>query len=314
MKQLERIAERYALGELDSRQAAFCIVSLVSQNKFYFKVNDLSREEFDNFMLKELPHIEHILETFDARRANFSTFFYKSFHTAAHTYKRRLVTRLASEESMHYMDDILYEEQEYRYAQDEGELCVEAASVEEEFRYWASRPERKRRSCLMNTMQKKHYHSADDEKIEDLRRSACLILFLKSSAVVDDSSVRSTSIVTGLSEEKLFAMKEELKEKIEKKMGRRQNARDARDLAFFLRRRYIVQYGMYNDTSMRQKIREGFKYQSKHWKRNILRLENAISIAPSNKDIGRILNISEMKVAGILKLARKKIDEICVRL
>ena len=83
MKQLERIAERFRGGVLSSREAAFEIVHLIGKMKAYFNLENWRPEDYEDFLLKELPHITNLLETFDPRKANFSTFFYKSFMPAA---------------------------------------------------------------------------------------------------------------------------------------------------------------------------------------------------------------------------------------
>ena len=311
MKQLERIAERFRSGVLSSREAAFEVIHLIGKMRPYFNLENWTPEDYEDFLLKEVPHIANLLETFDPRKANFSTFFYKSFMPAARSYTRKKVSRIAAEESINSMSSLLLEEHEYRYAQDEGEICVEAACAEEDLRQWTYRNSKDRRDCIMNRMQKKYFRSAEDEKIEDLRRSACLILFLKSSAVADDASVRNTSIVTGISEEKLFYMMTELKEKLELKMARRQETNNARDSAFFLRRKYRIQDKKLDDGGMLQKkISDLLRKQSERWEKDNWRLETDFNITPTNKEIGEILNLSGRKVAYILKVARQKIDEI----
>ena len=311
MKQLERIAERFRSGVLSSREAAFEIVHLIDNMKPYYNLENWRTEDCEDFLLKEIPHIENMLETFDPSRANFSTFFYRSFMPAARSYTRKKVSRLAEEESLNCMKGLLYEEHEYRYAQDEGEICVEAACEEEDLRRWMSERGRIKRDCIMNRMQKRYARSTEDEQIEDLRRSACLILFLKSSAVADDASVRSTSIVTGISEEKLFSMMTELREKLVLKISRRQNTNSARDNAFFQRRKYRIQDKKLDDGGLlKQRISELLRSQSERWRRDNWRLETDFNITPSNNEIGEILNISGRKVAYILRVARKKIDEI----
>lgn len=311
MKQLERIEKLFNNGVMSSREAAFEIVHLIGKMKPYFKLDDWNKEDYEDFLLAELPHIENLLETFDRRKANFSTFFYKSFIHAALNYKRKKISRLAAEESVSCMHSLLFEEHEYRYAQDEGEICVEAACAEDELREWMNETSRNRRDCIMNRIQRKYFRSTEDEKIEELRRSACLILFLKSSAVADDASVRSTSIVTGISEEKLFFMMSELKEKIAMKISRRQEAGSARDKAFYLRRKYRIQDKKLDSGGLlQQRVSQLLRMQSERWEKDNRRLAAEGRAAPSNKEIGEILNVSERKVAYILKTARQKIDEI----
>lgn len=311
MKELEEIAEVFLKGMISSREAAFRIVKLIDTRKAYFKLDEWSKDVSDDFLLTELPHIENLLKTFDPNKANFSTFFYKSISPSAHDYKRKLVSSIAEKESVNCMKALLYEEQDYRYAQNEAAMYVEAACTEDELRRSMARTTKNRRDLISNTIQQKFYHSTEDEKLEDLRRSACLILFLKSSAVVDDSSIRNTSIVTGISEERLFSMIAELKEKIEKKISRREDTSRVRDMAFFLRRKYRLQFLKLDKGGMMQKkMRDLLKTQSVRWRKNNWRLETDMSIAPSNKDIGEVLNVSQRKIARILKRARQKIEEI----
>ena len=163
----------------------------------------------------------------------------------------------------------------------------------------------------MNRVQRQYYHSTRDERLEELRRSVCLILFLKSSAVVDDSSIRSTSIVTGISEDRLLSMVMELKEKIQKKLDRRDDAGRARDVAFFLRRRCRILVNQYNqEGSLSKNISDCYALQSRRWMKNNGKLAQDISIAPTNRDIGAMLNIPARKVARILRQAHLKFEQI----
>ncbi|MBQ9538286.1 MAG: hypothetical protein IJU95_03360 [Treponema sp.] len=311
MRKLEKIAKEFNNGLLGSRDAAFEIIHLVMRHKAYFHLQTWTREEIDDFMLMELSHIIHILEDFDYNKAKFSTFFYKAFLAASRYYRRIKLSRIAEEGSLDCMKDMLCEEQDYRYVQNEGELCVESACAEDELRKHFEQSVTDRRNCIMNKMHKRYYHSCADEKMEDLRRSACLVLFLKSSAVADDSALRSTSIVTGVSEDRLFSMMTQLKDKLDARIARRQETCKSRDDAFFLRRKYRVQSGMLDEGSrLYDRLSHCYKVQSERWRRNNVKLDEEYNIAPTNKDVGDMLNISERKVAHILKMARLKIDEI----
>ena len=53
--------------------------------------------------------------------------------------------------------------------------------------------------------------------------------------------------------------------------------------------------------------------QGKRWRRNIRRLEKGFNIAPSNRDVGAILNVSERKIANIIRMAYVKLDEIRIQ-
>ena len=106
-------------------------------------------------------------------------------------------------------------------------------------------------------------------------------------------------------------MMAELKEKIALKMARRQETNNARDAAFFLRRKYRIQDRKLDDGGMlQQSISELFRKQSERWEKDNWKLETDFNITPTNTEIGEILNLSGRKVAYILKVARQKIDEI----
>lgn len=313
MKKLEAIARQFKDGVIDSKTAAFEIIRLVQRNKGYFNLQSWDTETFDDFILNEFSHIITLLEQFDPEKASFSTFFYKALHVARSAYRRKQAALKLDEESSDCMKNLMSEDLAYRYEQNEAVLNVENACFEDELRQRMELSIKKKHAYLMNRMQKKYYHSCWDEKLEDLRRSACLVLFLKSSAVVDDSSVRNTSIITGISEEKLFSMVSELKEKIYKKLSRKDDVCRARDEAFFLRRRYRVQAAKKSTAEKcYQNVNRCYTFQSERWMKNNGRIEQEISIAPSNRDIGALLNVSERKVARILRMARLKLDQICL--
>ena len=311
MKKLEAIARQFKDGMIDGKDAAFAIIRLVQRNKGYFNLQSLDAEEFDDFILNEFSHIISLLEHFDSRKASFSTFFYRALQVSRYAYRRKQASRMLDAESADCMLDLLSEEQAYRYEQHEAMLGVENSCEEEALRQKMERSVREKHSYLMNQIQKKHYHSCCSEKLEDLRRSACLILFLKSSAVADDSSIRNTSIVTGISEERLFSMMAELKEKVGKKLGRREEVRRARDEAFFLRRKYRIRASKDGgDFRPADSYGRSYAVQDERWVKNNERIDREINISPSNRDIGSLLNVSERKVAHILHLAWLKIDQI----
>ncbi len=311
MKKLEKIALQVKCGKLDVWRAAFEVIWIVQCNRRYFKLHAWADEDFDDFILTEFSHIVNMIESFDPQKAQFSTFFYKSLQISSACYRRKRAIAQAEEESFDCLKDLLTEEHEYRYAQNEGALCVENACADEELRQQMGRLIQEKHSILMNKRVHCFHHTCYDERMENLRRSACLVLFLKSSAVADDSSIRKTSIVTGISEDKLFSMKEELRDKIYKKIVRRQNVGKARDEAFFLHRKYRAQFEKLDQEGrLYQEVCRCYQVQRRRWEKNNSRLEQEFNIAPSNRDIGELLNMSERRVSYILKMARRQFDKI----
>ena len=311
MKMLDSIALQFKEGVIDGKTAAFEIIKLVQQHKRYFNVQIWDDEDFDDFIFSEVPHIINLLKQFDFSQACFSTFFYRTLQVSCAAYRRKQSALSLKEKTFDCMHDLMSEEAAYRYAQDEADLRVEAACAEEELRLRMGRLIHRKHAYLMNTVRRRHYYSKRDAKIDELRRMACLILFLKSSAVADDASIRNTSIVTGISEDRLFSMITELKEKVNKKLYRREYTCRARDSAFFLRRKYRIQALKDElDSSQYQTACRCYTMHSDRWRKNNDRLERKLNIAPSNRDIGALLNVSERKVARILWLARRKLNQI----
>ncbi|MCR5620864.1 MAG: hypothetical protein K6G18_03320 [Treponema sp.] len=315
MQTLEKVAMNFKNGTIDSRTAAYEIVQLVRDNKVYFKMDLWNIDEFDDFMFKVIPKIKRLVEKYDfERNVCFSTFFYKSFRALARLYVKQKFDDRATEESLECLGDVLIEEQGYRYAQNEGELCVECACDEESLRLQVERPVDEDSSYLMQTISRKYFHSIRNDKLEYFRRTACLVLFLKSCAVIDDSTIRNTSIVTGIGEEKLVEMAEKLRARVEKKLERRKAAGRVRDDAFFLMRKYRIHASNLDEGGhMQGRMNLCSAVQGRRWRRNIRRLERGYNISPSNRDIGAVLNVSERKVANIIKMAHRKLDEIRIR-
>lgn len=311
MKKLEAIARQFKDGAVDGKTAAFEIIRLVRQYKGYFNVQIWDDEVFDDFIFSEVPHIISLLKQFEFGHASFSTFFYRALQVSSAAYRRKQATVSLREKTFKCMNDLMSEEMAYRYAQDEADLRVEAACAEDELRRRTGQLLHKKHAYLMNMVRQKHYRSRRKEKLEDLRRLACLVLFLKSSAVADDASIRNTSIVTGISEDRLFSMMTELKETVDKKRCRRERSCQARDSAFFLRRKYRIQaLNGELDGSRHQSVCKYYTVHSERWRKNNDLIEHKLSIAPSNRDIGALLHVSERKIARILWLARRKINQI----
>lgn len=314
MEELDFIAKNVWEKKVDAEKAAFDVLTFVAKNRAYFHLLSLDYDALHDFLLEEYPHTISILKRFSPERGNFTCFYYMSLKAALQVYLRKSKKHIAEADSLGSVQELLYEEQDYNYEQDQPDLAVEAMCDTEQLRQITQNQLALKHQLMANTMKKKYFHINEQKNVHELRKMACLILFLKSCFFTDDKTLKKVSLLTGIDEEELFAMVEKLKKCLTKKIGRKEVCLKARDNAFFFHRRYRVERdNLDKNDNMYSKVRRCYEIQTEKWIANNKKLKTLSPIEPSNRDIGNILNISERKVAYILLAAEKNIDSLILR-
>lgn len=310
MKELEDVARKYKSHELSLDEAKNQLVILIYNNPPFFGMEKMSKDTFHSFLLWAQKRIENILINFNSTEGSFSGYCRQSIFLCIRTFMKINAKDTASEESFINIAPMQEEENLYKYNENEYSLQCNSSCENIQIEKNISSVD-----FLNKYVPQKGRRWKYDVMIENLRKAACLILTLKSCCYVDADIVRKVSLVTNLKEEEIVSLLNQVKSKLNRKIKIRENCIKARDYAFFYRRRYMLETVKLNEKcSLAEKLIKGYEKQTEIWNRKNKQLKNhKYKAIPTNADLAEVLNVSDRRIAYILKTAKKNIDTISLK-
>lgn len=133
-----------------------------------------------------------------------------------------------------------------------------------------------------------------------------LILTLKACREVDDKLISKISDFTGLTEEALQKLVQEMKNVAFKKEEKREKLISKRNNAFYFRRKYSLEMqNLGNDALSYSNLKERYENQSRNWIKNNALLTRSCVTSPSNNEIAKKLGLKPRTVGFYLFCAKK---------
>lgn len=133
-----------------------------------------------------------------------------------------------------------------------------------------------------------------------------LILTLKACREIDDNLISKISDFTGLTEDVLQKLVQEMKNVAFKKEEKREKLIAKRNNAFYFRRKYgLEMQNLGNDALSYSNLKERYENQSKNWIKNNALLTRSSVTSPSNNEIAKKLGLKPRTVGFYLFCARK---------
>ncbi len=291
MSELEFIATKVLHGEMTEEEGAKLITAILYKEKAWFKLQVLDKDHLHDFLLEIQRHLIRVFLVYDPELGTFPSFLYVVIQRLLQAYMRQLANEAAIEESLAMMNKVTIEEKNYRYQTEEPELMCEAAFDREEEKQFSASIVQSNASTIFNFSHTPSSHgrySAHDEKKENLRRAACLILALKSSIFLTDELIHKVGIVTGIDEQSLLDMVAQAKESMGSKLKKWERSRNCRDSAFFYHRKYLIEFlKLSKNCHLAQEKLKKFEIQTQLWKSKLAQLSNPEN-TPSRKTCERI--------------------------
>ncbi len=133
-----------------------------------------------------------------------------------------------------------------------------------------------------------------------------LILTLKACREVDDNLISKISDFTGLTEEELQKLVQEMKNTAFQKEEKREKLISKRNNAFYFRRKYSLEMqNSNNDPFSLKNLKERYENHSKNWIKNNALLTRSCVSGPSNNEIAKKLGLKPRTVCFYLFCAKK---------
>lgn len=320
MDELEHIAVQVAEGRMTSTEGTNELLRVLYTNKGRFGLGRLDLDSLHEFLLQQYQKFKRLLCSYRSENEfSFSGFIYTSIQQSLRQWRRKNAQTAAVEESFRQQGELVYEEIEYRYQQEEFACCCEpvpefrsgkldrAAQLPEE------EPQCKERLLHRDPQQAARTKTAPfryNEKEDKLRKATYLILALKSSYYIDYDIIRKVSKVTGVSEKKIACMVEATNASMKRRISNHEDCLQSRDRAFFFHRRYRREYSKLEHGSwLARQTAQKYERQTEIWEFKNEQLKQAkYSAVPSNRTVARMLNLDDRKVASILQLARNGVQ------
>lgn len=146
------------------------------------------------------------------------------------------------------------------------------------------------------------------QKMKKIAKLTAIILLLKACNDISDEQIDSVSEFTGVSRDLLHEAVMKMKKQTEKKTFIYSKLVEKRNNAFFFHRKYM--YDMMVKESPAEpdgteKLREKYELQTKKWENHNKKL-SVRSVSPSNKEIGKLLDLKTRTVSYYINHVRNE--------
>ena len=307
MEKLDFIARKLIDRKISADKAKNMLIQVIYENPAYFSMQSLNMDTIHSFLLWAQKRFYIIVSKYNPKKGNFSTYCKVSVQMCLRSYLKTVAKDSAKENSI---EELAQEEYYYQYNKQNDFISFES-NTEETALSSATGIEYFTNIYLRGT----GHHRTYQETVENLRKAACLILALKSCCYVDADIIRKVSKVTNLSETEISSLMEKTKIKVSCKIRKRNSCIESRNAAFFYHKRYFFEsQRIVNDTCLSRQIKYRYENQTRLWKkRNELLRKKTYKAVPSNTELAQILNVSDRRIAYILKSAQRNIDIISLK-
>ncbi len=295
---LEELIIHVRNGSISYEEGANIIMEQVFIHKGLFGLSRLTEDELTNYLLFQHRNFIRLLKTYDGKYGTFFTYLKKTIEGSIRTWKKRTVRSRILENSITVSDQILYEEDQNKYPLPEEELI----KAEEEKECVSTLEEDS--DTRIKPWSKVKHHNLDRSK------SFILILALKASYSLDPQLIKKVSEATGVTEEEINRMAQEIKKTLANKIERREACLRCRDNAYYYHRRYQTEaLHLLDGTNWAEVINSKYRKQTKTWIDKNRRLSlKEYTVSASNIAVGNALGLSPRHVAYVIKKCSENMD------
>lgn len=295
---LEDLVNQVRSGSLSYEDGARFIMEQVFRHKGLFGLTKLTEDELTNYLLFQYRNFIRLLKTYDESYGKFFTYLKKTIEGSIKTWKKRYIRSRILDNEVTVSDKILYEENLNKYLLPEEEVI----KGEEE------------KQCVKTggDMSDRKIKPWDKVKKHELNRSKTfiLILALKASYSLDPELIKKVSEATGVSEEEIVRMSNEIKKTLANKIERREACLRCRDNAYYYHRRYQTEsLHLLDGTNWAEIVNSKYRKQTKTWIDKNRRLSlKEYAVSASNIAVGNALGVTPRHVAYVLKKGCENMD------
>jgi hypothetical protein len=314
--EVEELVEKVHSGRMSKVDGAKRLMEILFIYKRLFGLGSLDEDELSEFLIYQYYKLLGIFSRYDRRYGSFFSFLKGSVRCTYMTWHKQSVRNRTTNDTICISPEICFEESMSHYLlPEESLLSDEVACMEMQapaqgcgqtalFRNIEGQPSRRYKNPLIEVY-----------RIEDLRKSAALILLLKSSYYMNDDIISKVSNLSGVPVPKLTSMCSNIKRSLTHKIERRDSCIRCRDNAFFFHKKYMLEYSRIDrQTTWSRFILRKYNKQTATWiDKNEHLKRTEYSVSASNRVVANELGISPRKITYIIKQAKQNVDIISIK-
>lgn len=300
----KEIWEQFSSRRITAEEAKNRLLELTFRRKYEFALGSMDEDEFSEFLIYLEARLPSVLQKYNPLLSDFSTYLYGVVSVSSCWWKKKLYEK---KERMMCCETLTIEEtfsdeeaEDEAYARPESSLSLKELSImaRKNLSYCASRRSGRTRKSRNE---------------EELAKSICLVLAVKSCFSITDSLIEKVSAATGYGEEQLRLIILEARESIEKKESRLKCLSAKRNSAYFQRKKFFLHReewkNVYSAEPGEDAASSSYLTHDNRWKKTLLELSrSAQMLVPSNITVGRLLSMTPRHVAFLISKAKKRIS------
>ncbi|MCQ2981440.1 MAG: hypothetical protein MJ178_01660 [Treponemataceae bacterium] len=285
MFSLDQVYEQYRQNQKTAQETVTAIIRHMYQNPAFYQLEQISEDVRQDLMVFCHPHLYLILQNYDASRSSFATFFTYCFNMEKKRFFKEYYRKTSKQKAI---TEYLMEETVTDAAEPEDAfffLNTIPLSLEQ---ITAGIPAFKRIRCL-----------SPEQKL--------LIITLKSCYFLTPSQVTQIARLTGITEAALNELLCTVDRTLDKRIRRITEHNERLNQAYLTRKQILHQLSMVPESgSLHQKLMKSLDHQNDILNRMNREAKDIPALAPSNKVIAEVLNISSTSVSHFLSLLHDK--------
>lgn len=285
------LPEKLESKEISINDAVNLIWSEIYINPFRYGLADFDEDERSDFLLEFREKLPSLFRRFDKSLGFFSSYlrgciFYKKI-----SWKKNRTNRNAG---YFTTDKFLLDKIRDSSSIEENELYEETSEISE------------------YEIKNNEIHISDNnqESKSKVEIFTILALTLKACNDVDDKLISKISNFTGMKEDALHKLVQEMKSVASKNKKSMEKIIKRRNNAFYFRRKYgLEMQNSLPSSESYEELQKRYNSQTKNWIKNNEILQNQYAKGPSNVEIAKKLGLNPRTVGFYLFCAKKKLSK-----
>lgn len=303
--QAKKIWEQFSTGTVTLEEAKNMLLELTFRRKHEFGLGGMDEDDFSDFLIYLAERLSSVLQKYNPMLSDFSTYLYGVISVSSGWWKKKVHEKrekLLCCETLTIEETFSAEEpQSGEYAHAESPLTLEELSL-------------LARKNLSYSASRRAGRTRKSRNEDELARSICLVLAVKSCFSITDSLIEKVAAAAGCTEESLRRIILEARESIGKKEIRMKCLSAKRNSAYFQRKKYVLHREEWKNVFSTEPgtAEESSAYimHDIRWKKTLLELsQSARTLSPSNITVGRLLSMTPRHVAFLISKAKKRMGE-----
>ena len=308
--EIEKLAQDVKTGRITAEQGARKLMEIVYCHKAFFGLSQLDEDQIIDFVIYQYPKFITVFRIYDIGCGTFMSFLQGSVRGTYATWKKRMARNSAVSSAANSAESLLYEEDEAKYRLPEEEFILKEEKAESEALCASPGAINSFRRTDGSVSTRYKDPRIEKKRADTLRRTAVLILALKSSYFLDDSMLLKVSRYTGYSVNRLHKMCDRVNATLGKKIEHRNECIRCRDNAYYFHRKYMMEsHNLNSRTTWAQFIAGKYEKQTKIWiakNKNLSRKEYVVTA--TNKAVAETLGMNPRHVFYVIKQAKENVD------